>query len=237
MGWRTGTLGVVLVVAAGWGQQAWALDHSWTLIAGGSLTTSSQLYYNPNAQDPVLRAQVLDLPGFFGLGAELKYQIPETHIAFGISAEQMRARSTSTLAGYLDQSIPVEDGFTVIPVELTGYFTIPISGDIVTIFMGGGAGLYLGGRSYSLGGTEAALVSRSPGFGIHVLTGVCYRFTDAVSVTGQMKFRDLQFESTNQFSVSRISYQGTEITVSREPFTSSVHTDGITFQLGLGISF
>ncbi len=214
-----------------------AQEHPWTLIANGILTSSSQIYYNPYSADPILRSQYLELSGFFGYGLELKYQIPESHVAFGLSVDRGNARNTAPLSGYLDQTIPVDDGYSVIPVELSGYFLIPISGNTFSLFMGGGTGVYFGKRIYAIGGTDADLVSTSPGFGIHVLAGASFRFTERLSVVGQMKFRDVQFESTNQFSATPILYEGTQIRVSRTPFTSSIHTDGIVFQLGLGVSF
>jgi hypothetical protein len=103
--------------------------------------------------------------------------------------------------------------------------------------MGGGAGVYLGERTYRLAGVEAPAVSSSPGFGIHVLAGMSYAFTEHFSLVGEMKFRDLQFSTSNAFSVPRITYNGTVITVGREPFASRVNTDGIVFQLGAAYAF
>jgi hypothetical protein len=97
--------------------------------------------------------------------------------------------------------------------------------------------VYFGRRQYTLAGVEAPVTGTRPGFGIHVLGGVSYHFTDWISLIGEMKFRDLQFHSTNTFQVSRIPYQGSFIAVSQTPFESSVQTDGIVFQLGVGVSF
>ena len=127
----------------------------------------------------------------------------------------------------------MEDGYRAIPVELTGYFMIPFSTKKVGIFIGGGAGLYFGKRTYRLAGVEAPVVESSPGFGIHVLAGLSYSFTPWISLVGEMKFRDLQFTSSNAFSVPQITYNGAVITVGQEPFASRVNTDGIVFQLGV----
>jgi hypothetical protein len=48
-----------------------------------------------------------------------------------------------------------------------------------------------------------------------------------------MKFRDLQFHTSNAFSESSITSQGVLIHLGTQPFTSRTQTDGIIFQLGL----
>jgi opacity protein-like surface antigen len=102
--------------------------------------------------------------------------------------------------------------------------------------MGGGGGAYFGRRIYRIGGVEASSIGRGVGFGIHVMSGVSYRFTDMISVVAEMKFRDLQFTSVNQFSSSTIRYGSTTVPVSTQPFESRVHTDGIVFQVGIVIA-
>jgi hypothetical protein len=229
--------GLLLVLIVGMGIQASAQQFPWTVIVNGSLTTSSQIYFNPNASDPVLRSEFTDLPSFFGFGGEVMYRVPESHVAIGVSTDYSRARVQQPLSGSLLQDIPVDDGYKALTMELTGYFLIPFSGGNFGVFMGGGVGGYIGRRSYTIGNSEASLVSWHPGFGIHVLAGVSWRVLDRISIMGEMKFRDLQFSSTNQFPKSPVIYQGTQIRVSPTPFDSNIHTDGITFQVGLGFSF
>ena len=96
--------------------------------------------------------------------------------------------------------------------------------------MGGGVGGYFGKRDYMLGNTDAPTIASGHGFGIHVLGGVSYRFTDWFSLNAEMKFRDLQFETTNQFASRTVTYRGLVIPVDR--LDSSIHTDGVIFQLG-----
>ena len=208
-----------------------------TVLVKGNLTTSSQIFLNPDAADIITRQQSLALTDFFGVGVEVKYHISETNIAVGISADYIRARASTSLPVYPRQEIPVEDGYTVIPVEMTGYFIIPLSGETFGVFMGGGGGLYFGKRTYLLGETEAPLLDSTPGFGIHVLGGVSYRIFGGVEAVFEMKFRDLQFESRNSFKESSIHYNNLVVNVSKQPFKSRTQTDGIVFQLGIAYSF
>ncbi len=210
-------------------------EKPFAVIVKGNLTTSSLLYPNNNAADEILRTTSYPVGSFFGTSIELRYRFPESNAAVGVSADYLRAKSDRSItAGSL--TVPVEDGYRVIPVEVTGYFIIPFSGPTFGVFMGGGAGLYFGRREYTVAGVAPASVSVSPGFGIHVLGGVSYRLNDLLSLTAEMKFRDLQFEETTQFT-KRIRYQGTLLNIGTSPETLRVQTDGMIFQLGVAISF
>jgi opacity protein-like surface antigen len=210
-----------------------AADGFTTVTLRASLTTSSQLYTNPDSPNPIERAAFTLLENQFGGGLEVKHTFPELNLAFSISADYIQASSS----GQTEGRVPYEDGYKVIPVELTAYFIIPISGPSVQVFMGGGAGAYVGERTYSLAGVAAQPVDARTGFGIHVLGGASYRLTEVLSITGEMKFRDLQFDATNAFATEQIVYAGRVIDVSTEPFHSTIQTDGIVFHLGVAFSF
>lgn len=209
-------------------------DGPFTILLKGNLTSSSLIYVTPDAADPVARGNTLDLTGTFGFGAEVRYRIPETSLAVGLSTDYISGRQASTLSG---TSIPTVDGYTAVPVEITGYFIIPLSGEVFGVYMGGGGGVYFGSRSYSLAGVQAATVWNTPGFAIHVLGGISYRFFGSFRGVFEMKFRDLQFESVNAFTTRTIRYQDTVINVGTEPFKSRVETDGIVFQIGIAYTF
>jgi hypothetical protein len=53
----------------------------------------------------------------------------------------------------------------------------------------------------------------------------------------EMKFRDLQFSSTNIFNVAQTTYGGIAVPLPQGALKSRVHTDGIVFQLGASVSF
>ena len=209
-------------------------DGPFSIILKGNLTTSSLIYVSPDAVDPVAQGNTFDLTGAFGYGAEIRYRIPETSLALGLSADYIRSRGAGSLNG---TTIPTQDGYTAIPVEMTGYFIIPLSTESFGVYMGGGAGMYFGSRTYSLAGVEAAPVQNTPGFAIHVLGGISYRFLNSFQGLFEMKFRDLQFESVNAFNTRVIRYQDTIINVSTQPFKSRVETDGIIFQIGIAYTF
>lgn len=201
----------------------------------GSFTTGSQLFPTPKSSDAVDRSAFFPIEDVFGLGAEVRYTIPQTQLAVGISVDYIRATiQQQIIVG--SSRIPVEDGYRVIPIEFTGYFYIPVSGPTFGVYMGGGGGVYLGRRIYRIGGVDSVPIDQGHGFGIHVLGGVLYRLTERFALEAEMKFRDVQFDAVNAFSASEIVYGSTIVNVGREPIPSRIHTDGVVFQLGVAFS-
>jgi hypothetical protein len=215
----------------------WAQERNFSVALTGSLTTASRVFTNPNSPDAFARSQFFSLENFFGYGVEVRYQIPETNVALGLSAEYVETTIGQSLSLSTARSVPVEDGYRVIPLELTGYFLIPVSGQTFGVFMGGGAGAYIGRRLYRLGDTVAPTTEGGHGFGIHVLGGLSYRFTEWFSLNAEMKFRDLQFQTTNQFPTGTATYKGMLIAVNRAPSDIRVHTDGVVFHIATVFHF
>lgn len=223
-----------LVLLMGLPATVTAEDLNFSFSVKGNFTTGSQLFPNPNSPDDFKRAQFFPIEDFFGYGIELQYQIPETNLAVGLSADYIRATTTRS-SGF--PAVPVKDGYRVIPIEFTGYFNIPVSGPTFGVYMGGGAGVYFGRRIYEIADVQAQTTDVGHGFGIHVLGGLKYRLTDWFGLNLEMKFRDLQFKTTNQFSTSSVTYKGTTVFLPQGSFASRVHTDGVIFQLGTTFSF
>lgn len=207
------------------------------LLLKGNLTSETSLYVDPNSSDPIARAEAITFENSYGVGAELRYQFPESRVALGLGAEYLRVTSSDPIRVSSRTAIPTTDGYSVVPVELTGYFIIPASGRSLKISMGGGVGAYFGRRTYSIAGVQAEVIESKPGMGIHVLGGIAYYVTERLSLSAEMKFRDVKFESINRFGTPRIAYQGSFLTVTSDPFSSRVRTDGIVFQLSAGFSF
>ncbi len=225
-------LGRLLSVA-----EARAQEQRFSVALKANLTTASRVFTNPSSPDAFQRSQYFPLEDFFGYGLEVRYQLPETNIALGLSSDYIRTTIDQSIRISTSKSVPVEDGYRVIPVEFTGYFLIPVSGPTFGVFMGGGVGVYFGRRLYKLGETEAPTVNLGHGFGIHVLGGMSYRFNEWFALNAEMKFRDLQFQTSNQFASSKVTYNGTIINVSQAPFDARVHTDGVVFQLATVFNF
>jgi opacity protein-like surface antigen len=213
-----------------------AQEETFSFIVKGNLTTGSRLFPNPTAADPVARSESILFEDFWGLGVEVKFQFPGSSISLGLSTDYIRSHQSSPVTASR-RTVPGEDGFVVVPVELTGYFRIPVTDGPFGVFMGGGGGFYFGRRDLSIAGVAAVSGEGKHGYGIHVLGGVSYRLTPLVTITAEMKFRDAHFEAVNTYPVTRIPYRDVVVNVSRTPMTSSIHTDGMVLQLGVAFTF
>ncbi len=211
-------------------------ERTFSVVARGSLNTQGRLFPNPNAPDPVTRAQSFSFSDFYGIGGELQYHFPGSNISLGLSSEYIRNSGGRNIVATAQRLVPVEDYYRVIPVEFTGYFRIPVTSGPFSVVMGGGGGVYFGERHYSMAGVEAPTVATRAGYGIHVLGGVGYIFNEWFSVSAEIKFRDAQFQATNAFQVASVRYNGILVNLPNGPFESSIHTDGMVIQVGLGVS-
>lgn len=245
MRWRHRILIWICVLAPGVAGQAQErerpfIERPFSFIVKGNYTTGSQVLPSFNSADPLLLSQPYGgrytIDSFFGYGAELRYRLPETHVALGLSADYIRMDVDRPFLPVNGRAIPAQNTFTLVPVELTGYFIIPASTQVFRIFMGGGGGVYFGRHTFRVGNTEANSVKTQPGFGIHVLGGVGFNFTDRISIMAEMKFRDLQFRSVNAFPSRRVNYNGVLVTIPQQ-IDENVHADGMVFQIGAAFSF
>ncbi len=214
-----------------------AQERPFTLVARGTLNTSGRLFPNPGSADPVARAKANSYTDFFGLGAELQYHFPGSNISLSVSADYIRNSGSTAIASSGPWTVEVEDYYTVIPVEVTGYFRIPVTDGPFSIFMGGGVGGYWGTRHYAVAGTVAPTTSVRGGYGIHVLSGVGYRVNEWFSVSAEVKFRDAQFQTTNAFRVATAKRGTIVVSLPQQPLESRIHSDGMVVQVGLGVSF
>ena len=214
-----------------------AQERAFSVVARGNLSTAGRLFLNPRSTDPFARAQSVSFTDFFGYGAEVQYHVPSTLLSIGLSVDRIVSKNSGSIRAAAQRTVPEEDGYQVIPVEITGYFHIPITTGAFSVYMGGGGGVYFGERRYSLAGAEAASTGSRPGFGIHVLSGVQYQFTEFFTLSAELKFRDAQFEATNSFAVPSVRYGDVLVTLPGKPLESSIHTDGMVFQIGAAYSF
>ncbi len=197
-----------------------AHDYTYSLAATGSYTTTSKVFLHPDAADLFLRGKYLLLEGIYCVGLDLRRKVNNSSLQIGLSIEYLEKTERFLVTN-------TEDGFFAIPVELTGFFYIPIAGKSVDIYMGAGVGVYFGERRYIYQNIDAKVVGKKAGAGIHVQCGVDYNFYKQFTVRTQIKFRDLQFRTTNQFT----NPGGRNLDL--KPFTSQINVDGMTVEIGI----
>ena len=214
-----------------------AQERMFTVVAKGSLNTAGRLFPNPNAADPVARAQAFSFSDFYGLGGEVQYHFANSSIFLGLGSEYIRNDGGRNIVATAQRVVPVEDNYRVIPVELTGYFRIPVTAGAFSIVMGGGVAAYFGDRHFVMAGVDAPTTTSTAGFGIHVLGGFAYRISEWFTASADIKFRDAQFQTVNAFAVPNVKYGDVFVSLPQGPFASTVHTDGMVIQVGIGVNF
>lgn len=217
-------------------QAAHAQEPLYSVSLKGNYTISSRLFYNIEASDEFLRRQYLAIDNIFGVGVDVRRLIEETWLQVGISVEYLRKKETGVIR-ISSARVPVEDGFWTVPVEMSGYFIIPFSSATFRLYIGGGGGLYFGERRYAIAEERASIVDTKKGMGIHVVTGVEYAITEWFAIRSEVKFRDLQFESTHLFTKSSVSYNGTIVTLDQTPSRSRINVDGMLIDAGIVLRF
>jgi outer membrane protein W len=206
----------------------------------GVYTTSASLFLNPNAPDIVLRNQSYDIEDIFNLGGDIRYRISEP-VILGLNIEYIniteRAPNYNDISGSSVVSLDVEDGFNLIPVELTAYYLLPFSSEQFKFLMGGGIAYYNGEFLRKIGDAEVTNISKEAAFGIHVSVSMDYIPLSNVVTRFQMKFRDPQFTVTSKYNRQEVIYQGQRITLREESFDTKINMDGITFMIGIAYQF
>lgn len=203
-------------------------------------TTTAKVYLNPNSSDITLRNQFFLLEDIFNPAFDIRYRLTEPLI-IGLNVEFMNKTEFGSrlrvFYGNTTALIEVEEGFNVIPVELTLYYILPFSTESFKFLMGGGGGYYWGEHIRKFGDAEVESIERKDAFGIHVSISMEYLLRDNIGIRTEMKFRDPQFTLSNRYSKEVVNYQGTTITLPQRSFDSRVNIDGVTFILGAVLSF
>ena len=202
-------------------------------------TTSARIYLNPNSSDIDLKNRSNSVSDIFSPSIDIRYALSED-IFLGISTEYMY----KVISDYLNvlgpkgtETINIDDGFKLIPVELFVHYLLPFSTEDFKFLIGGGVAYYYGSHVRKFGNEEISNVKRDFAYGVHVSTSADYLINKFLSVRAEMKFRDPEFETTNKYNKNIVNYNGEVIKVNQETFDSKINVDGITFTLGIAFEF
>jgi len=203
-------------------------------------TNTTSIFLNPNASDIVLRNQSFEIDDIFNPAIDLRYRVSDPLI-IGLNIEYIKKTSVgpnlNAFVGSTVITIDVEDGFKVIPVELTAYYLLPFSTEKFKFLMGGGGAFYMGEFIRKVGDAEVTNVESEKSFGIQVMASMNYLPLENLIIRFQMKFRDPQITVSSKYNKSEAVYQGQIITLPQQPFDTKIDMDGITFLLGAAFQF
>lgn len=215
-------------------------QNKFNISLNGSYTTSAKIYLSPNASDPEIRNRSFPLSSFFSNGAELRYSLTD-NIKISLNIEYLTSKeSGNNLVVLSDNSatvIDVEDGFNLIPIEISGFYLLPFSSEVFKMYMGGGFGYYYGELLRNFSDISVSTINRKSSYGIHVVISSDYLINNYIGIRSELKFRDPQFTVTSEYNKQNTNYNGNNIFIGQKSFDSKINVDGVTFTLGLVYNF
>jgi len=212
----------------------------WGVAFGCNYTTSSKLYLSPYAVDQVERSKYENLDDVYSYSAEIRYRVSE-RVIIGLNFEYLKRTGEKTevaaMKGSTSYTIEMDDGYSMVPAELSVYYLLPFSSDKIKFYMGGGAGIYYGNHLRTYKEVDVSNVSRDFAYGIQISIGLEYLITDYIAFTGGIKFRDPEFKLKSKYNCSSfIDEYGAEVFLRDNTFNSKINIDGVTFFVGLGFN-
>ena len=203
-------------------------------------TTNARIYLNPNSANPVERNGYFGLTDIINPGINLRYKLVE-NVLMDLNVEYMQHTSTGNNEKVITNTglryIKVEDGFKLIPIELSLYYLIPFSTEKFKFLMGGGVGYYYGSMIRKFGNAEVSNVERTSAYGIQVAVDVNYLLRENIAFKLEMKFRDPQFTVRSRYNSRQYDYNGNKVTVTRQEFDSKIDVNGVVFVMGTILYF
>ncbi len=211
-------------------------DKNLTVILRGNYTTSSKIFFNPDAVNQEQRSQYFQLDGVSGGGIELRYRWPAESFFLSLSVDYLsKKRDQQELVGFAGSSrlLPVTEGFYLLPVEFGVHTYIPLGLESLRMSMGGGIGAYYGAYVLRVAGVDAAMQNNPVKLGIHIVSGFEYQVLSGMWLRGDMRFRAPELKTISRYTQERAQYDGIDITFPRSDISTKISVDGMTFSLGV----
>ncbi len=214
--------------------------NNFSIGVNAAYTTTAKIYLYPNSSDVVLRNTSFPLTDIFNPAIYFKYKVSDG-IIIGLNTEFMTKTATgknlTVFTGNKTETIDVQDGFRLIPIELSIYYLLPFSMERFKFLMGGGIAYYYGQHIRNFGDAGVTSSETQIAYGVQVSVSMDYLLTDNVSVHTGMKFRDPKFTVKNIYTKKDVKYNGSTLTLAQDSFVSKINVDGVTFVVGLAYSF
>jgi len=203
-------------------------------------TTSAKIYLSPNSSDEIIRNSSFPLTDIVNPSIDIRYRLYD-EVIIGLSTEYMKhaqfGKNLTVFVGNNTQTINVEDGFELIPIELSIHYLMPFSTEKFKFLMGGGGAYYIGSQIRKFGDEDISNIERKAAFGIQVSVGMEYLVRSNISVRTEMKFRDPQFTVKSKYNKQQVQYFGRTITLAQDTFDSKINVNGVTFIAGISYQF
>ncbi len=220
---------LIIVLCGNFSFPQFALRVNW------NYTTTAKVYLYPSSSDVFLRNSYFPLEDIYNYSAEVTYEIlPD--LLIGLNGEYIKktalGRNITVIKNQFTETIEVEDGFKLIPIELSLYYRLPFSLQKFKVYIGGGGGIYFGSHIRNFGDASVSTYERKFAYGIHISIFMEYYLKDFLALSGGMKFRDPQFTVKNKYNKREVNYNGDIVIIPQENFESKINIDGTIFHLG-----
>ena len=217
-----------------------AQEGSWVFGIGlrGVLTTSAKLFYSPDSPSEALRSQYEMLQNIPGVALELRARPPGSAFFLALSGEYQRKTSEKQKLVAVTTppiTLPVVDGYWMVPLEASANVDVPLGSQEFSLTMGAGVGIYYAERVLEVAGIPAKSVDVQPAFGIHVRTSAEYKVTSQITAILELRFRNPQVSTSNQFQTQEGTIGGEVIGFPQEEISGRLDLDGMVVGLGVVI--
>lgn len=205
-----------------------------TLVLYSTYVSSAEVQNNLNSSDQIERAALTDLKGGFGFGFELDYKpaLFNLDLICYISTDYLKLDQKDIVYQFYNGvnivTYKANDKFILIPAELGIKWPLPVSTDKFRIYIGGGAGLYLGTHTRYVDNLTSQKTGSKPGFSLNVLAGLDYYFEKNIAASFELKFREASFDTESKYNY---------ITALPNPFSTRLIVDGVRVSAGLKYNF
>ncbi|MDH7604008.1 MAG: hypothetical protein QHH13_03830 [Melioribacter sp.] len=196
-------------------------------------TNTSKLFLQPKSSDLIVRTTYNELEDIYSFSGEIRFQIFES-LYTGLWLEAMEKTFINKNFNLGSISIDINDGYRIIPLELSLYYFLPFSTEKFKFYMGGGFGFYFGKSLRQVENISAINNGANIGYGIQVSVLMEYLIYDFIFLRTQMRFRDPEIELNSKYSSNSFTYKNRTYYIHSQNFTTKVNVDGITFSIGIG---
>ncbi len=209
-----------------------------TFTVGAGYGTASKIVPYPRVSDFDLREAEVSLGSFlmpqFAVGYSLTDEIEGVlSVEYASKMSEFYGQTVDSDAGTI--FIPVKDGYSMIPLEVTLAYTLPFSSDNLRLFIGGGGGLYFISSKREVAGIKPGSGGSKTGYGIHIVSGIDYFIWENAGISFSMKFRDPEVEFNGEYESVYGTFNGKPVRLGSSIFNQKLSLEGTLFSLGLKV--
>ncbi|HMS35335.1 MAG TPA: hypothetical protein PKC91_14730 [Ignavibacteria bacterium] len=216
------------------------LGSGYSILPSVIYVSSATIQVNAFSKNLYERGETEELDGGYGYGISIRKKIFNENISIGFTTEYLKIYDDELTEIFSTETSRIRARVTeelwMMPVELSGYFSIPKFSEDLDIYLGGGVGLYFGDRQRTVLNITSRTISKEPNFSFVILSGMELFFSKQFSGVFEMRFRQGEYTVKSVFPVSSITANGNTYPLEQN-LNSKIFVDGLKLSLGLAYNF